>query len=747
MNLAADVPLVVTFFDDVTARAKLERTISLGELAEMIRTTTKPEKSALPSLKLARFGDLRSPKGALRHDANVIACTGVEADYDGGKIGCEQAIEIAEKARLGCIIHTSPSYTPEKPRWRILCPADTEIAPTRRAYWVSCLNGLFGGIFAAESWTLSQAFFYGSIAGNPRHSVHLVEGVFIDHLDELAEIAIGKPATSPPGVGTAAATNSQTLDEEQLLDAIRTGAEFHSAAIRLLGAWAFQGIPIREADRRLREAFNSVLPPDRDRRWHDRVREIPKLLEYVYVKQTKKRDAHAERNAKEFAEFEARLPPEDDGDEYHHHSTSWASPAPQTAHEPWPELAPAAYYGLAGRIVETISPHSEADPAALLLQFLVMAGNAIGRVLHYRHENDRHGTNLYLVLVGPTSRGRKGVAAGRIRNVMEGADSDWANCRIVSGLSSGEGLIWAVRDPITGPINVGKGKNARHVEDVIDPGVEDKRLLVFEPEFARALAVMKRDGNTLSAVVREAWDGRPLSILTKNSPARASGAHISIIAHITADELRAELDRISLANGLANRFLFACTRRSKLLPFGGNLANNDVLTLAWETHEALEAARGARRRIDFAAATRAIWDEAYRNNLSVERPGILGAVTARAEAQTIRLANLYAMLDGCVAYDPPHLDAALAVWNYCTASAAFVFGDSLGDPLADEILRALRQAGTEGLTRNQIAELFGGHRRSDRIGAALALLLKYNKARWTRRPSRGGRPPEVWVAV
>ena len=130
---------------------------------------------------------------------------------------------------------------------------------------------------------------------------------------------------------------------------------------------------------------------------------------------------------------------------------------PPAAAEPLPELDPAAFHGLAGRIVETVAPHTEADPVALLTHFLVMASNAIGRVPHYRVESTRHGMNLFAVLVGPTSHGRKGIAAGHVHNILEKASSDWENHWIVHGPSSGEGVIWAVRDPIKGMVKTAAG--------------------------------------------------------------------------------------------------------------------------------------------------------------------------------------------------------------------------------------------------------------------------------------------------
>jgi len=114
----------------------------------------------------------------------------------------------------------------------------------------------------------------------------------------------------------------------------------------------------------------------------------------------------------------------------------------------------------------------------------------------------------------------------------------------------GEGLINEVRDPLW------------LAPKVIDPGEDDKRLLVLEAEFAGALTMMRRPGSVLSRVIRDAWDCPDLAVLTKNNPTRATGPHISIIGHITIDELLARMDRTSMMNGYANRFLFACPSRA-----------------------------------------------------------------------------------------------------------------------------------------------------------------------------------------
>lgn len=406
----------------------------------------------------------------------------------------------------------------------------------------------------------------------------------------------------------------------------------------------------------------------------------------------------------------------------------------------WPVIDPAAFYGLAGDLVKTIEPHSEADPIALLLQFLTMAGNVIGHEPYYQVESDRHHANLNITLVGESAKGRKGTSLGRVRAVVKVADQNWADDRLKGGLSSGEGLINEVRDPV-------RRWNAQaEAFETADPGVDDKRLMVVEAELAGMLSVMERPGNNLSPQVRRAWDGDKLTVLTKNSPLCATGSHISIIGHITVDELRTRLTRTDIANGFANRFLFACIKRSKKLPFGGTMSDSEVQMLGECLGDVISRVRTFGRMLLTAAAAEK-WAEVY-GDLSEGKPGLLGAVTARAEAQTIRLALIYALLDGHHEVDEPHLRAALAVWKYCEASAAYIFGDALGDSLADDILQKLRQAAAQGLTRTEIRDAFDRNKPAAQINAALQLLLTNGRARVERRSSgaAGGRPSEHWFA-
>jgi hypothetical protein len=433
------------------------------------------------------------------------------------------------------------------------------------------------------------------------------------------------------------------------------------------------------------------------------------------------------------------------GGEKSDHSTKGRAHPPAPEPPPWPDPPEEeAFHGLAGRIVRAIGPASEADPAALLVQALVAFGSAAGRSAHFVVEDDWHHANEFAVLVGCTSKARKGTSWGRIRRLFTEADEQWAADRVQSGLSSGEGLVWAVRDPICKRERVrDRGQSVRYEQVEADPGVQDKRLLVYEPEFANVLKQTERQGNTLSAILRQAWDGGDLRTLTKNSPARATGAYVSLIGHITADELRRYLTQTETANGYGNRHLWVCAERSKQLPEGGRVDPAEWGALRNDLAGALAFARTIRqiRRDDEA---RGIWCEVY-GQLSEGRPGLAGALLARAEAHVMRLALLYALMDRSADIQAPHLLAALALWDYAERSVYHVFGDSLGDPLADDLLGLLRGC-PGGLTRNELRDYLGRHQSSERIGRALGLLLQHGRARCERQET-AGRPAERWFAV
>jgi hypothetical protein len=393
----------------------------------------------------------------------------------------------------------------------------------------------------------------------------------------------------------------------------------------------------------------------------------------------------------------------------------------------WPAPPePAVYHELPGEIVNTIAPHTEADPVAILTQLLVSFGAAVGRGAWFQVEATRHHGNEFMLLVGDSARARKGSSWDHVHRLIIDADPS-LQPRILTGLSSGEGVIWAVRDPTAQ-----------------DPGIPDQRLLVIEPEFASVLKASSREISTLSPTLRSGWDGRPLAILTRTAPARASTAHIAVIGHITQHELRRHTTSLELANGYINRVLLIACRRQRLLPEGGDPDPLHDTGLDRLLAAALRQARTAGQvRLDPDA--RALWHHAYRKLATQPQDGIVAQITARAEAHIIRLALLYALADGQRQIHTAHLTAALALHDYAARSAAWALTGATGDLLAEQIHATLHQH-PDGLTRSQISQALNHNQPAGQIDHALTALNAAGRVTATQIPT-GGRPAQLWTAT
>lgn len=402
-----------------------------------------------------------------------------------------------------------------------------------------------------------------------------------------------------------------------------------------------------------------------------------------------------------------------------------------------PILSEDALQGLAGHCVRAIDPHTEAAQVAVLVNTLLGFGNLIHQGAYVRIGPQRHHLNEYAVLVGRSGKARKGTSWAYPEALFRKVDEGWANGRVVSGLASGEGLIYTLRDPVEA-----FSRKSGEME-VTDCGVSDKRLMVVEGEFARLLRVMGRDGNSLSAILRDAYDRDRLQNQTKNDPHRATGAHISLIGHITEEELRRHLNQTEQANGFANRIMFISVGRSKKLPFGGDMPE-DHDELVRELRASAEFGRTI-GEVKWGEESRDLWAEEIYPDLSEGEEGLVGAMLGRAETHVLRLSALFATMDRSRTIEPQHLFAALSLWDYSEASTRLIFGDASGDPVRDTIIGALQNA-SDGLTRTEIHQLFSGHAKSGDIEKALMPLLGQGRVSKSIEET-GGRPTERWRFV
>jgi len=383
----------------------------------------------------------------------------------------------------------------------------------------------------------------------------------------------------------------------------------------------------------------------------------------------------------------------------------------------WPEPPDdVAYHGPLGEVVRAVAPHTEADPVGVLGTLLAMAGACLGP-RRYIYQGSAQAPNLFVTLVGDSSSGRKGTAGSIAREVMGRAYPGWAEL-IVAGLGSGEGLVAYLK------------KREKQGEP---------RALVMESEFGRLLTVMAREGSTLSPMVRDAWDGVPMGRVLARDQDIVPLHHVGVIAHITPVELRQRLTSTDSANGFGNRFLWLAVRRTRLVPFPVSPAERVPAAAIAAIGAAIEDAQGP-SEVTWSAAARDAWEDLYLALTLEPRVGLYGSLVARAEAQVVRLALVYALLDRSPVVDTPHLAAATALWRYAERSAAHVFGRSTGNCHADALLRILR----DGPLGREAAKRELGIRTAADLQDAIDLLRQIGAVE-TVRVSRagGGRPAEV----
>ena len=402
---------------------------------------------------------------------------------------------------------------------------------------------------------------------------------------------------------------------------------------------------------------------------------------------------------------------------------------------PWPRLDPAALHGHAGKIVRLLEEHTEADPAALLVQILHQVGAVVGRDPHIVVSNKMHPAITSPLIVGATSNGAKGTSTDVVNAVRRRADELAAGghaINAVSGLSSAEGLIEAVVDG--------------DPDDENNTGVIDKRLLVIETEYCSVLKIQRREGNTLGPVLRQAWDGDTLRTLTrKKNRLVATNPHICITGHVTPREFRAAIRDADLAGGSVNRLLIVLSRRSKFHTRFGNVPDEVLTEAAKLFKDAIITAReaagnGGTRSLsdDFWA----LWDEVY-PELARERPESDATdATARGTTQVLRLALQYSILDRAELVEARHLAAALALWKYCEHGARWLFSSHEADEAraeGDGLHKFIFDGGPDGRSRTEISvDHFQRNKSAEEISAELEPLVHHGAVVEVRQQSGPG---------
>lgn len=399
----------------------------------------------------------------------------------------------------------------------------------------------------------------------------------------------------------------------------------------------------------------------------------------------------------------------------------------------WPVLPDSAMPGWIGDFVRHACEHSEADPAAVLVTLLCRFAAEIGSGPYVNVGDAKHRARTNAVIVGASSKARKGTSAKPVERLFSEIPS---GARCTPGpLSSGEGLIYAVRDET----QEYDKKTQEYI--VADPGVADKRLFVLDEEFAAALNCTRREGNTLSAIIRGFYDDGNAEPLTKSVRIKATGAHVVIVTHIVELELTSLLNQVQMSNGFGNRFLWILSRRQKLMALPSPMSDILVARIRDTVKQRLASASSL-QTVRMSNDAAGLWIDSY-PRLTMDYEGVAGSIVNRTEAHAVRLALIYSLCAGHSEIEVDDLSAALALVEYSRTSAFKIFGSATGDKKKAKILDALKTAGSKGMTVTEIsAEVFSKNMESKELHKLLTE-MDSSKLIATETIPTGGAPKTV----
>jgi hypothetical protein len=406
-----------------------------------------------------------------------------------------------------------------------------------------------------------------------------------------------------------------------------------------------------------------------------------------------------------------------------------------------------AFHGIAGEVVSMLCTGSELKPEAVLSQFLCIFGNMLGRA-PYKIQDGRHGTLINVAIVGNTADGAKGSSYQAVKRLIRAVSPDYCTDNIKGGYNSSEALIGDITDEID-------GVNKKGERVILEEGIPDKRLLVVEEEFSRILQIGKRDGVTMSEILRQCFDlPDALRAPSRKSYLVSTNPFVSIVGHITPEGLKKCMDSVEAFNGFANRFMFVASHRTASIP--------EPPVIDWNEGKAADVVKRLQAILKiycphplisstnpdlefrFSQNAKEKWAQIYHeiSRQSANKYGYASAIIARAKPTIFRLSLIYGALDSTSLIEPKHLDAASALWDYATDSAMWSFAGMSGSKEANEILKYLKRC-PDGVSRTLIlGNVFRNNLAAAKLTEALSE-LKCSRLADMKKNGKG----ETWFPV
>jgi hypothetical protein len=337
---------------------------------------------------------------------------------------------------------------------------------------------------------------------------------------------------------------------------------------------------------------------------------------------------------------------------------------------PRPVLHESALHGTLGHMAEAACSNSEAVPASVAIHVLARFAATLGRTAYIEIGDHKRHLRMFSLIVGPTSKGRKGTSSEMPNKLFDVVHRDYLSragflpLEKLTALSTGEGVIQKVRDPFSWTT----GDKEHH-----DPGVIDKRLLCDISEFAGVLAQGRREGATLSTVLRDAFDGVDLTTPSATAFRRASNTHICVVGSVPETEIVKSLNDIEKTNGFANRFPMFYSARTKIVP--SPKPTDAALMAQFARHIADAIWFGSRLGlIEMEGDAQSLWETALYSQIEDKTyPELIGSLLGRRSLHTMIFAALIALLDHKTKIGVDHLLAADAWMEYWEQTVLFVF--------------------------------------------------------------------------
>lgn len=385
-----------------------------------------------------------------------------------------------------------------------------------------------------------------------------------------------------------------------------------------------------------------------------------------------------------------------------------------------PQLHPVAYHGVLADMVDAACANSEAVPPSVAIHILARFAAAIGRTAYIQIGDQQRHLRMNALIIGPSSKGRKGTSADMPKKLFEmsldlmkfvhARQHSLQTLKLIepvrelTALATGEGLIFQVRDPA--PIASDKDGD----DDFRgDPGVHDKRLLCNISEFAGVLQQTKREGATISTVLRDAFDGCVLTVPTKTSFNQATDTHIVVVGSMPDTEAVKCLTSADITNGLANRFPMFFSVRDKIVPNPKPTDPDAMQDFARHVASALwEAVHVG--QVVLTSDAEHHWRELYEKMESKAHPAEVASLLGRQTLYTLIFAALLALLNRKRVIDVVHLIAAEAWMDFWEMTTLFVFSNSERKEralkmaaLKDEIVETISEFGERDVPWTSIA--------------------------------------------